>query len=535
MALQSTEAAEPTSISVPWVYLSSLVFLLSGAIFYLYLARVLPPNDLGAVVILSAIAAVMAVAFSLGIGPGFQHFLSYHLGRSETAIVQSLVRSAFFYALALSVASAVTTLALSTAFSDLFFHTRAYATAITILAVFAGVQTANSALQSVLLGLQRFVSYSLVFISSSIAIYGFAVGFLVIWPGVDSIVTGWASGASLGCALAVLAIVRVRGRRNSDSGMDSRTAGASLHRSLVAYSLPLFVWSVLATGATYVDRLVLASVADLASVGVYNYALLIASGSLVIVGPFATILVSKASSSFGQGDRQELRTLTRGAITMIALVYVPISLGIAALGPFLLRVLVGPGFVTGSLAMALLLVASAVVVPYSILSSVAAGTRRTMAFAKAAGLALCANIVLSVVLVPRVGMVGAAIGNSSMVWVPFAVFYLELRNTGLVAFDLRSLSRIWLASLAMAAVVGVPLALLGYDLSSVAIFVVAGILVLAVLLRLLGAISVGTAASLLGLLPRRLGALRHVIYWLAPTCQTPTVPASSGVGLSLQR
>ncbi len=535
MALQSAEAAEPVSTSVPWVYLSSLVFLLSGAVFYLYLARILPTYDVGAIVILAAIATIMAVVFSLGIGPGFQHFLSFHLGRSEFGVVRTLVRSAFFFTTILSVASALTTIVLSTIFSDLFFHTRAYAPAIEVLAVYSGLMTANSALQSVLLGLQRFVAYSLVFITGSLASYGLALAFLVLWTGVDSIVAGWALGAALGCGLAVTAILQTGKARYGGKVGLGEVGNPNLRRDIMAYSLPLFVWSILTTGATYVDRLVLASVASLASVGVYNYALLIATGSMVVVGPFSTILVSKGSKLFGQQNQEEIRAMTRGATTLIALVYLPIGLGVAALGPFLLRYLVGPGFVSASLPMVVLLVISGIFIPSTILNSIAASTRRTLAFAKAAALALIANVVLSVLLVPSLGMLGAAIGNSSMIWVPFTVFYLELRGTGFLAFDRDSLTRIWLASASMAVVVGVPLWILNYSLPVVPVVVGAGILYLAVMLRWLEAISNETAATLIRMLPWWLGRLRYVIYWLAPEYRAHVVPPSGATGLPYSR
>lgn len=517
MAFQSAEAVEPPSTSVPWVYLSSIVFLLSAAVFYLYLARVLSYTDLGAVVILSAIGALMAVVFSLGIGPGLEHYLSFYLGKSDAGVLRTLIRSGFIFAFVLSGAAAVATLALSTAFSDLFFHSRAYASAIALLSIFAGLQSGNSALQSVLLGLQRFAAYSVVFILTSVSIYGFALGFLWLHTGIDSIIEGWALGAAVGFVLAASAILRRLPARGTDNISGARVK-SNLHRGILAYSLPLFVWAVLATGTTYVDRLVLASVADLASVGVYNYALLIATGSLVVVWPFATILIPKASKFFGQSNEREIRMLARTAITLIVLVYVPFGLGIAALSPFLLRYLAGPGFVSGSVAMIALAVISAIFVPYSVLSSIAAGTRRTISFAKAAGLALVCNVTLSVVLVPRLGMLGAALGNSSMVWVPFLVFYRELRTTGFVDFDLSSLVRIWLAAGTMCVVLGVPLWLLNYDVMAVPGFVVLGVACLALMLRMLKAIPAETATTLLRVLPRRLAALRPAIYWLAPRC-----------------
>ena len=530
MALQSAEAAEPVSTSVPWVYLANLVLLLSGAVFYVFVAHVLPTYDVGAIVILAALASIMAVVFSLGIGPGFQHFLSFHLGRSEFGTIRTLVRSAIFLTSLISIASALATLLLSTLFSDLFFHSRAYAPVIEILAVYSGLMTANSALQSVLLGLQRFVAYSVVLIAGSLASYGLALGLLLLWTGVAAIVIGWSLGAALGCGLAVAAIVRTSraryGRAVGRGGADN----PSLHRDILAYSLPLFVWSILATGATYVDRLVLASVASLASVGVYNYALLIATGSMVVVSPFSTILVSKGSKLFGQQNAEEIRAMTRGATTLIALVYLPLGLGIAALGPLLLRYLAGPGFVSASLPLLVLLLIPGVFIPSTVLSSIAASTRRTLAFAKAAALALIANVILSILLVPRLGMLGAAIGNSSMVWVPFTVFYLELRGTGFIAFDMDSLTRIWLASASMALVVGVPLWILNYSLWVVPVMVGAGIVYLAVMLRLLEAISNETAATLVRLLPWWLGRLRFVIYWLAPEYRAEAAPPTSGPG-----
>lgn len=517
MSLQLIDVREAPRTSVPWIYLSSLSFFLAGAVFYLALARLLPYTELGAVVILAAVASLMTVVFSFGIGPGFKHFLSFYLGRSETATLRALVRSALFFAIVLSVAAASATLALSTGLSDLFFHTRAYSGAIAIVSVYAGLLTANSILQSVLLGLQKFAIYSMVYITWSVATYGLALGLLLVRPRVDSVVTGWALGSALGCALYVVVILRTTRHGSGAGTLLGGVAPPHLYRSFFAYSLPLFVSSVLATGALYVDRLVLASVATLASVGVYNYALLIVTASAVVIGPFGTILIPKASMSFGQRNEAEIRSLTQRGITLIALVYVPVGLGLAALSPFLLRYLAGPGFVSASVPLIVLLVISAVFVPYQILSSIAAGTRRTMAFVWAAGFALVTNLALCIALVPRLGMTGAAIGNSSMIWIPFLVFYLELRNSGFVSFDLASLARVWLGACAMSLAVGVPLWFLGYPPVFVPIFVLIGIVCLAVLLRLMGAITAETATTLLQVLPRRLHGLRHAIYWLAPS------------------
>lgn len=515
-AERSTDDRDPAHASVPWVYLSSAVFLLSGAVFYVYLAHVISPDELGSVVILAAIAAIMSVAFSLGIGSGFLHFVSFYLGRSSPPTIRALIRASFFLALLLGVASALLTVALSTELSLGFFHTSAYSGTVELLAVFTGCATAFAILQSVVVGLQRFVAYATITIVGYITTYGSAIVFLVIRPTVDSIVFGWTLGYGLACALYVVAILRTtRKLAPVRPGSPAPRMSRTLFRSLFLYSLPLFVSAVFSTGTQYVDRLVLASVANLSSVGLYNYALLLSSGSLFLVAPFATFLVPKISESFGRDDSSAIRALASASATLIVLVYVPAGLGVAAIGPVLLRVLAGPAFVVASLPLAILVWISAACIPYAVLGSVASGTRRTIVWAEVAGLSLLANIVVSLALIPRFGMVGAALGNSSMVWVPFVVFYLTLRRTGLVTFDLSAIGRIWLAAVVMFLVVWGPLELLHFDLLLVPVFVLIGVGVLLVALRYLRAVTRESAELLLRVLPRWLRRLRPIVDWVA--------------------
>jgi stage V sporulation protein B len=513
----SVEDRELAHASVPWVYLSSVTLILSGAVFYVYLARVLPTDELGSVVVLAAIAAIMSVVFSLGIGSGFQHFLSYYLGRSSPATVHALIRGSFLLALVLGGGSALLTAALSPGLSQIFFHTGVYASTIELLALFTGLTTALTVLQSVLIGLQRFVAYAVCAIVGYVTMYGSAVVLLYLRREVDSIVIGWVAGFALACVLTVFMILRyARGPTGSPPTAPAPWRSTTgLFRSLLLYSLPIFVSGVFTTGTQYIDRLVLASVADLSSVGVYNYALLIASGSLFLIAPFSTFLVPKISESFGRGDMEGIRSLSSTSTTLIVLVYVPAGLGVAAIAPPLLRVLAGPGFVVASVPLAILVGVSAAFVPFVVLGAVIAGTRRTIVWAEAAGLALFANIVVSLALIPRFGMVGAALGNSSMIWVPFVVFYWALKGTGLIRFDREAIARIWLAAVLMALVVWGPLELVRYDLVLVPLFVLIGVGVLLVSLRALRAVPREVADLFLSGLPKWLGGVRPVVDWVA--------------------
>ncbi|MHB8352801.1 MAG: hypothetical protein ACYDFT_08985, partial [Thermoplasmata archaeon] len=154
-------------------------------------------------------------------------------------------------------------------------------------------------------------------------------------------------------------------------------------------------------------------------------------------------------------------------------------------------------------------------IPYAILISIASGIRRTSILLHASVLALVANIGLSILLVPRFGMTGAAIGNSSMYWIAFLVLYIELRGTGMVRLDAGSIARIWAASLAMFLTIAVPLVLLHYRPVLVPVFIGLGVLVFILSLRLTRAVPGDVANALVRFLPRWASVVGPVICWSA--------------------
>ncbi|MGI0132409.1 MAG: oligosaccharide flippase family protein [Thermoplasmata archaeon] len=514
---------ETTRRNVPWVYLGMLSFSLSGAVFYLYLAHLLPPAELGIVVVLLAITALVSTSFSLGLGPGFQHYLSYHIGRGEPETLRRLTRSSLLAASLLGIAAASTTAAGASLLSGWFFHSSDYTGLIALVAVYVGLSTAFTLLQSVLIGLQRFVAYSAITVAGYAAVYGSPVAVFAVWPGVRSIILGWSIGAGLGCALTFLAILRQPDLPNARDGVRPSVGGRDLYRSLLLYSLPMFVYSIVSTGAIYIDRLVLASLASLSSVGVYNYAILVGSGSLFAVAPFSTILLPKISERFGQGRPAAIRGMVRTSSTLIVLVYVPIALGLASIGPVLLRVLVGSDYVSAAGPMAVLLCLTAVAVPYSVLTSLAAGIRRTRLLVLASAFAVGTNAGLSFLLVPRWGMTGAAVGNSTMTWGVLVVLVAALYDTGLLAFDGRSVGRIWACSIAMAAVAGLPLYLLGEPMLLAPPLVLVAVGVLLVLLRVTHAVPLEVREFVESILPRWMAFARPLIRWVAPAEPRATI------------
>ena len=500
--------------AVPWLYAQSIVATLAGALFYLYLARVAPLDELGAAVVLQAFAMIAATAASLGLGRGFTHFLSYHRARGENDTARTLIRLSYLTAGLLSLAAAGVTVALSRELSELLFHSPAYTSTVELLALLSGVVTAGLVLGGVLLGLQRYVPFSTVSILGNTAMFASPIVLFAVWRTVTAIVIGWALGSALTDIALIVAIERTA-RRVGLSRVRTTVPLGATNRMLLVYSLPVVASVLITTSTYYVDRLVLASIANLDTVGVYNYAILFATAVLFLVNPFQAVLTPRISALFARSQWDRIRATVRNAGTLIELVFVPISLGTAALGPFLLRYIVGPAFVPAAVPLAVLLVIGGLFIRVNVLVALSSGTRRTSVLMASASSALVANATLSILLVPYIGMLGAALGNSAMFWAPFFVLSYSLRRSSLVATDVRAIAAIWVSSAIMALTIGGPLLFLHYTPIYVPLCVALGVGVFVVALRLLRALPTEATDTLVHHLPRWASAFRPIICWAA--------------------
>ncbi len=514
----STDPAATPSGSVPWIYAGTVALALGGGLFYLYLARTASSAEVGTISLLAAIATVVVGFTSLGLGNGFQHYLAYYRGKGDAIRARRLARLALGVALLLAGAAIVLLVGFAAEWSRLFFHTASYAALLDLLAIFAGLSMAVGVLQSLLAGLQRFMALSAITMAQTIVMYGGTVGLLRAFPGTPvTVVVGWSLGMAVSASLCLGVVLRQTASLERSPARGRPPTGIGrMFPELFRYSLPAYVAGLLGTGAFYVDRLILAAFVDLSAVGIYTYAILAASAAAYLVNPFGTVLVPRLSALFGRDDAEGIRSVVGVSIALVVLVYVPAALLLSAVAPVALGLFVGPAYVSASEPLRILLLATAAAIPYTVLGSLAFGIRRTPLVMYASALALLSNIALSVVLIPRFSFTGAAIGNSAMAWVPLVVLYFGLRGTGLIRIAWRPLLSIWTASVAMAATIGVILAVPGAGPLGAVAGVAVGLALFLVLLRWTRGVTTEMVDTILISAPRWKYVVGPLLRWLTP-------------------
>jgi O-antigen/teichoic acid export membrane protein len=217
---------------------------------------------------------------------------------------------------------------------------------------------------------------------------------------------------------------------------DSRRAQI---RPIASYSWSLVVTNVARRLETKTDEVVIGAFLALSAVTTYALARRMAEASQILTEQFRKLLLPMASELNASDDRQRLRLLYTVGTRLTLAIYVPLGGTLAILAVPILSVWVGSQYADQGYLVAILTAASL------IMTSQRPGVAILQGIAKHRPLAWMivssgvGNLVLSVLLVQRFGLVGVAVGTL----VPTAVVYsgLVLRYT-LQTLDIRLAS--WL-------------------------------------------------------------------------------------------
>jgi O-antigen/teichoic acid export membrane protein len=205
--------------------------------------------------------------------------------------------------------------------------------------------------------------------------------------------------------------------------------------TVVPFSLAQGGSGVLETGLFWADTLIIAALLTSGDVGVYGAAGRLALIPTMLLVAFNTVFQPWAASLWARGDREELERLYQQVTRLVTGGSVPFYLLLAAFPGPLLAVF-GEEFRTGAIALVVLAlgqIANVATGPAANLLSMA-GYPSWNFWNNAALLVL--NVAANLALVPRFGIIGAAIAWAGSVIVVNAARVVEVRHlTGLIPYD----------------------------------------------------------------------------------------------------
>ena len=503
----SLGASKSLGIDALFQSAGSGVQLFSGTLFYIIAVRLFNTTQIGAISLFVAIVGLFNIVFSFGLSTAAQHFTSYNLGRGDYASVKRTTYRILVLSASLSFAGFITLEALAGEISVIFLHSTGYTELVRLLGVVLLGSILFGILNGIMLGIQLFRLSAILSIIIWVIYYFGAIIFAIFLRSIETIVFGWLIGIFLG-VIAELFILLFTMRKHLGLGVPPTNF------SIIRYSAPILLAGIISYGAMYADRFIVSGLMSLSYLGIYNFSLLVASAITFIVSPFNNILMPKFSEYFGRGEMGSIASTVSVSSTLLSYVYVPSALGIAALAPMILNLLAGSGYISGSAPLMIIMFFSALFITQNIIIQAISAIRRTKLFLYSSAIALLGNAVLSIILIPHLQLIGAALGYSSVGFLSFLVLFYYGRREGVASFDLSGLFKIWVSAILMFLGVYTFSDFIGHSLILLPLYIGTGAILYFVLSKMLGIFRGESKELILSLFPDRYMAFKKLLMFL---------------------
>jgi O-antigen/teichoic acid export membrane protein len=358
--------------------------------------RYLTPSDLGAVGVLIALTAVLVTVLRGGISSAFFRF---YFDSAEAGARRLVLRTSFWF----TMTSATAGLAAGVLLAE------PLAAALTlgddgpmlVRAAFVGLWAQMNYEQ--LTALFRVEERSGAFLGASLANIAVTVAATVLLVVVYEL---GALGVIVGNFTGTLVVyLLLLGYRRDQLGLQLDRA---LLGNMQRFGLPLVPAALALIVVNFSDRFFLAHLSTLTEVGLYEVGVRVASAMVLLLTAFRTAWPAFAYSI--EDDAEARRTYSY-VLTYLILVATWTALALGLLSPWLVRLLTTPDFHAGSRVVGPLAFASALYAGYIVVAIGIGRAKRTQFNWAVTGAGAVVNVVLNLILIPRYGMMGAAVAT----------------------------------------------------------------------------------------------------------------------------
>ena len=358
--------------------------------------RYLTPSDYGVVETLVALTTVAAITLRLGISNAFFRF---YFDSPEPSYRRRVLRTSFWFTMGMATLGLVLGVAFSGEIATLLFGSSEDAEV--VAAAFVGLWAHMNYEQ--LTALFRVEERSVAFVTASLANIGVTIAAtLILVVGLEAGPLGVIVGNFTGTLLVYAVLIGYR-REQLGLQFDRR-----LFREMNRFGMPLLPSALFLWVTNFSDRFFLVKLSGTEEVGLYSVGVRIASALVLLLTAFR---MAWPAFAFSIEDDGEAKRTYAYVLTYVTYIASWVATALALLSPWIVGWIAAPAFeesstVVGPLAFSVVAYAGYVVVVIGV-----ARVRRTQFNWVVTGAAAAVNVALNLLLIPRYGMMGAAVAT----------------------------------------------------------------------------------------------------------------------------
>jgi len=387
-----------------------------GFVFQIALLHLIPLAQYGVYSAVGVAIAIAGTCATFGLNQSVARYVAM-LRQQDEQKSWVAVRKILYLALGLTIVITAVYLALAPYLSLYFTKGTTWTNLFILSGVWLFLTPLSSICLGIIQGLRKYTLLAKMSFIPKLVMVVFAVGSLILYRNVEVAILAWV----IYTGIIVAWTLTITGRNMM------RAKGEFQYSAILKYTSPLGTAGIITIIASSADLVVVGGYLNSASLGVYNAALVVSSilGSL-FVSPLATALLPEMSSSNSDAD---ISNGLRLALRFAFLLVLPASLLLAALSNQMIELFSSGGaYLAGSPSLELIALFYLFVAVQSILIILFQAIGKTV-YAMIVGFATVAtDIGLSLLLVPSLGLVGAASAKVSVGIVGALVGYYFARK-----------------------------------------------------------------------------------------------------------
>jgi O-antigen/teichoic acid export membrane protein len=445
-------AAERVTRGTLYIAFQNATTFIFGLVFYVFAARLLTKEEIGLISILTFIMTLFTSVSLLSIPDASVKYISEHIGRGEPDTAASVAATTWHMVLFCSLLMLTVTCTLSALLVEVGW--RGFPLPALMVALFAAfLINFRGAYAAFLQGLQMFGRLACVYIIYGLISCVAGIGLVALGYGLVGVAFSYLLGASVSVAVAAWFYY----------GKLPRAPASYSRKKLIKYGYPLFLTSMLFVASTWVDRICyLASTSNLAGLAVLDLAVRGSNVLWVIYSAVGTVVFPAMSELYGRLGKEGVVRAVKMSSRYLAYLIFPPAIGLAVLARTAMAILFGWQYTVGTLVFSILALAGIMTAFGTLGASALEALGKTRVFIKIGAASILVNIMLIFILVPFLGVVGAAVSRATMLTVSFIYVLYALKREIAVVVDMSAIKKAVFASIIMV----IPLGLFEHFIAS---------------------------------------------------------------------
>jgi stage V sporulation protein B len=380
-----------------------IMYLVGGVIGYatrLYLAHTLTVAEFGLFYAIISFAGFLTVFRDPGLSSAMTKYIAEFNAKKDMVSVKSTLLIVIALELLLAIAVTAIVIVFSGYLATSYFKTSEAIMPLEII-MFSYIVSAFVIIQFLFQGIGKIKYYSIVEPVRNVSTFLFIL--LFIYLGVTGVALGYLMGA-----IILVVIMFILAVKSFPFFSIKSNISRGLTKKIVSFGAPIFLTGVSGTILGNIDTIVITFFLSTSEVGFYQAAFSTSQLLWVLSGTATVVLFPMVAELWAKNDRATLSKIIGLLIKFSFILVIPAVLVFAAFPEVIIRMLFGSEFLPAAVPLQILALSSLFYPIFAITTNSIVGIGKPGINMKIVALTATLNLILNIILVPYIGITGAA-------------------------------------------------------------------------------------------------------------------------------